>query len=106
MAETHASSSPEDATATEDALLRTVNLTRHFRLGGMFSKRVLHAVDDFNLTIHEREIVALVGESGSGKSTVARLLARIYPPTSGEIYYRDRPLHKLRRRRDLLAYRG
>ncbi len=89
-----------------EALLRTVNLTRHFRLGGMFSKRVLHAVDDFNLTIHEREIVALVGESGSGKSTVARLLARIYPPTSGEIYYRDRPLHRLRRRRDLLAYRG
>jgi peptide/nickel transport system ATP-binding protein len=88
------------------ALLRTVDLTRHFRLGGMFSKHVLHAVDDFNLAIREREIVALVGESGSGKSTVARLLARVYSPTRGEIYFRDRPLKSLRSRKDLLWYRG
>jgi peptide/nickel transport system ATP-binding protein len=72
----------------------------------MFSKHTLHAVDDLSFTIREREIVALVGESGSGKSTVARLLARIYPPTSGEIYYRDRPLRSLRSRKDLLWYRG
>ena len=45
----------------------------------VLNKQVLHAVDDFNVTIAEREIVALVGESGSGKSTVARLLARLYP---------------------------
>jgi peptide/nickel transport system ATP-binding protein len=72
----------------------------------MFSKQVLHAVDDFNLTIQEREIVALVGESGSGKSTVARLLARVFPPTRGQIYYRGRPLRSLRSRKRLLAYRG
>jgi peptide/nickel transport system ATP-binding protein len=89
-----------------DPLLRTVDLTRHFRLGGMFSKHVLHAVDDLNLTIREREIVALVGESGSGKSTVARLLARIYKPTRGEIFYRGRPLQRLRSRKDRLWYRG
>src|SRR5579864_3252406 len=94
------------APVTSQALLEAVELTRHFRLGGMFSKRVLHAVDDFSLTIHEREIVALVGESGSGKSTIARLLARIYAPTSGEIYYRGRPLSKLRSRRDMHWYRG
>jgi peptide/nickel transport system ATP-binding protein len=93
-------------TATDEPLLRAVGLTRHFRLGGMFSKHTLHAVDDFDLTIHEREIVALVGESGSGKSTIARLLARIYKPTAGEIYYRGRPLHRLRSRKDLLWYRG
>jgi peptide/nickel transport system ATP-binding protein len=89
-----------------EPLLRTVELTRHFRLGGPFSKQVLHAVDDFNLTIQEREIVALVGESGSGKSTVARLLARLYPPSGGEIYYRGRPVHSMRSRRELLRYRG
>jgi peptide/nickel transport system ATP-binding protein len=96
----------ENVSASEEPLLRAAGLTRHFRLGGMFSKHTLHAVDDFNLTIREREIVALVGESGSGKSTVARLLARIYKPTAGEIYYRGRPLHRLRTRKDLLWYRG
>ena len=89
-----------------EPLLRTVDLTRHFRLGGMFSKRVLHAVDDLNLTVREREIVALVGESGSGKTTVARLLARIYKPTRGEIFYQGRSLSRLRSRKDVLAYRG
>jgi peptide/nickel transport system ATP-binding protein len=98
---------PEDSTgATGEPLLRAVDLTRHFRLGGMFSKHVLHAVDDLNLTIGEREIVALVGESGSGKSTVARLLARIYTPTRGEIHYRGRPLQSMRSRKDLRWYRG
>jgi peptide/nickel transport system ATP-binding protein len=96
----------ENTAAADEPLLRAVDLTRHFRLGGMFSKHTLHAVDDFNLTINEREIVALVGESGSGKSTVARLLARIYTPTRGEIYYRGRPVRRLRSRKDLLWYRG
>ena len=101
-----ASSAPASTRAGDEPLLRAVDLTRHFRLGGMLSKHLLHAVDDFNLTINEREIVALVGESGSGKSTVARLLARIYKPTKGEIFYRGRPLHRLRSRKDLLWYRG
>jgi peptide/nickel transport system ATP-binding protein len=96
----------ENAAVADEPLLRTVDLTRHFRLGGMTSKQVLHAVDDFNLTIREREVVALVGESGSGKSTIARLLARVYSPTRGEIYYRGRPIHRLRSRRRLDWYRG
>jgi peptide/nickel transport system ATP-binding protein len=99
-------SSHESSGATGEPLLRTVDLTRHFRIGGVFSKQVLHAVDDLNITLQEREIVALVGESGSGKSTVARLLARLYTPTRGEIYYRNRPLRSLRSRNDLLWYRG
>jgi peptide/nickel transport system ATP-binding protein len=92
--------------AGDEPLLRAVDLTRHFRVGGMFAKQTLHAVDDFNLTIHEREIVALVGESGSGKSTVARLLARVYSPTAGEIFYRGRPIHRLHSRRSLFWYWG
>ena len=91
---------------SESALLHTAGLTRHFRLGGLLSRRMLHAVDDLDLTIHEREIVALVGESGSGKTTVARLLAMIYPPTRGAIFYRGRSVHKLRSRKDVLWYRG
>jgi oligopeptide/dipeptide ABC transporter ATP-binding protein len=87
-----------------EPLLRTEGLTRHFRVGKLLSRQVLHAVDDVNLTIGRGEIVALVGESGSGKSTIARLLARVYKPTSGEIYFEGRQLSSLRTRRDRLAY--
>jgi len=99
--------SGSNATPAEEPLLRAVDLTRHFPLGGMLAKKqVLHAVDELNFEINDREIVALVGESGSGKSTVARLLARVYPPTRGEIRYRGRPVHTLRSRRALFWYRG
>ncbi len=88
------------------ALIEAVGLTRHFRVGGLLSRRFLHAVDDVDLGIGEREIVALVGESGCGKSTIARLLARVYAPTRGEIRYRGRPVRMIRSRRELLQYRG
>jgi len=87
-------------------LLRAEHLTRHFKIGGALSRRTLHAVDDVNFTIGEREIVALAGESGSGKSTTARVLARIYAPTSGEIYFEGKPVSALRSRSDRLRYSG
>jgi oligopeptide/dipeptide ABC transporter ATP-binding protein len=85
-------------------LLRTEGLTRHFRVGGLVSRQMLHAVDDVSLEIGRGEIVALVGESGSGKSTIARLLARVYEPTGGEIHFEGRPVSSFRSRRDRLAY--
>jgi peptide/nickel transport system ATP-binding protein len=87
-------------------LLRVEHLTRHFKIGGTLSRRTLHAVDDVSFAIGEREIVALAGESGSGKSTIARLLARIYSPTSGEIYFEGTPVSRIRSRRDRLRYSG
>jgi len=93
------------ASGTEP-LLRVSGLTRHFNVGGLLSHQTLHAVDDFSFTIGEGEILAVVGESGSGKSTVARLLAHVYPVTAGEIEYRGRRVEKLRSRRSLAWYRG
>jgi peptide/nickel transport system ATP-binding protein len=87
-------------------LLETRELTKHFRIGGAFSRRTLHAVDGANITIRRRQIVALVGESGSGKSTIARLLAQVYKPTSGDILYQGRSLSTLRGRSALMRYRG
>jgi peptide/nickel transport system ATP-binding protein len=87
-----------------EPLLRAEGLTRHFRVGKLFSGQTLHAVDDVDLTIGRGEIVALVGESGSGKSTIARLLARVYKPTAGEIYFEGKPLSRLRTRKQRLAY--
>jgi len=88
-----------------EPLLRTENLTRHFKVGKLLARRQsLHAVDDVSFEIGRGEIVALVGESGSGKSTIARLLARVYKPTSGEIYFEGKPVSRLRTRRDRLEY--
>jgi peptide/nickel transport system ATP-binding protein len=87
-------------------LLRAEHLTRHFKIGSALSRRTLHAVDDVNFTIGEREIVALAGESGSGKSTIARVLSRIYPPTAGEVYFEGKPLSAMRSRAERLRYSG
>jgi peptide/nickel transport system ATP-binding protein len=97
---------PEAGAVGSAPLLRTDNLTRHFRIGSGLQRKTLHAVDEVNLEIGEHEIVALAGESGSGKSTIARLLARIYKPTSGEIYFQGRPLSSMRSRHDVLGYRS
>src|SRR5262249_9093824 len=87
-------------------LIETRNLSRHFKVAGNLSPKTLHAVDDLNIAIYRKEIVALVGESGSGKSTIARLLAEVYKPTSGEIRFEGRSLATVRTRREHLAYRG
>jgi peptide/nickel transport system ATP-binding protein len=91
---------------TEPPLLSTQNLTKHFRIGGGLARQTLHAVDEVSLSIGRREIVALAGESGSGKSTIARLLASIYKPTSGEILFGGERLSSKRSHKAKLAYRG
>jgi ATP-binding cassette subfamily B protein len=43
------------------------------------------ALEHIDLTIPPGQTVALVGATGAGKSTMAKLLARFYDPTSGRI---------------------
>jgi len=44
------------------------------------------AVDDFNLTVKDREFLTLVGPSGCGKSTTLNIIAGLEDPSSGYIY--------------------
>ena len=97
---------PGEAPRPRTELLRTERLTRYFKIGGALSRRTLHAVDDVSFSIGEREIVALAGESGSGKSTIARVLARIYEPTAGQVFFEGKRLSAMRSRADRLRYSG
>jgi ATP-binding cassette subfamily B protein len=45
----------------------------------------VQALEHIDLTIPPGQTVALVGATGAGKSTMAKLLARFYDPTSGRI---------------------
>lgn len=50
------------------------------------------ALDAVDLDISRGERVALMGPSGSGKSTLLNLISGLDEPTSGTIYFEDRPL--------------
>jgi signal transduction histidine kinase len=65
-------------------LLKTVNLSKSFAAAPV--------VQRINLEIWPGEVVGLAGESGSGKSALSMLLAGLYAPSAGEIYFAGRQL--------------
>ena len=52
------------------------------------------ALDDFNLFIPAKKVVAIVGANGAGKSTLLKLLCRLYDPKSGTIEFDGRDIRK------------
>jgi NitT/TauT family transport system ATP-binding protein len=51
----------------------------------------LRALEEIDLTIHDREIVVILGPSGCGKSTLLAILGGILRPTSGEVLIEGTP---------------
>src|SRR3984893_13188763 len=46
---------------------------------------MLHALSNIDLALEEGDRVCLIGHNGAGKTTLLRLIAGIYPPSSGRI---------------------
>jgi len=62
-----------------ETLLRVKNLTKRF--GGLI------AVNDVSMDVNIGEVVGLVGDNGAGKSTLIKMVAGVYQPDGGEIYF-------------------
>jgi branched-chain amino acid transport system ATP-binding protein len=69
------------------AVLRTENLSRHF--GG------LAALTRVNIEFKENEIVGIIGPNGAGKTTLINVIAGIYLPTAGKIFFNGQDISEL-----------
>jgi ABC-type multidrug transport system fused ATPase/permease subunit len=55
------------------------------------SRHDIQVLKKVSFQVNPGEQVALVGSSGSGKSTIAALIQQFYTPTSGGIFFDDKP---------------
>ena len=67
-------------------LLRGVNLTHAFEYT---------LFENINITLHNRESIAILGVSGCGKSTMLHILSTLLKPNSGEVFYNEREIYSL-----------
>lgn len=81
---------PEPKEEQREVLLTLKDLCKYFEVKSGFLNRktnYLKAVDHLSLNIYKGECFGLVGESGCGKTTLGKMIAGLYKPTSGEIIY-------------------
>jgi branched-chain amino acid transport system ATP-binding protein len=60
-------------------MLETKNVTMQFQ--------GLTAVQDFNITVGDNEIVGLIGPNGAGTTTAFNMITGMYTPTKGTILF-------------------
>jgi len=75
-------------------IIRTDKVSKHF--GG------LKAVDNVDFVLKEGQLTSIIGPNGAGKTTLFNLIAGVYEPTGGRVFFNDRditrlPLHRVSR---------
>jgi len=69
------------------------------------SKNSITAVNDVSFNIKEGQSFGLVGESGSGKSTIAKMIVNLFRPSSGDIYFDNVCITKIKSNKEMLKFR-
>jgi len=80
-----------------EVILQTVDLRKYFPIQrgiNPFSKakKFIRAVDGVNMTLWKGTTLAVVGESGCGKTTLARTIALLTKPTSGDVIFNGKSI--------------
>lgn len=88
--------------------LRKINSIEYKNVSLAYDFGGAEVLQKISLSVNSGETIALVGPSGSGKSTMIKLLAGLYPPTSGDIAFNgisigDLDIDELRQRIGLVA---
>ena len=68
-------------------------IRRTYQVGSEF----VHALDGVELSIRDREFIAVIGTSGSGKSTLMHTLGFMDSPTSGQMAFEGRDVSAIGR---------
>ena len=69
------------------------DIRRTYKVGS----ELVHAMDGLDLTIEDREFIAVIGTSGSGKSTLMHTLGFMDSPTSGRMVFEGRDVSSISR---------
>ena len=64
------------------------------------NQRLVHALENVSLDIHEGEIFGLLGVNGAGKTTLSSILATLHPPSAGDILFKGTSIYH-----DIYSYR-
>ena len=70
---------------TNEALLSLSGVEKSHFKSSLFKTEETKVLHDVNFTLKQGDILGLIGESGSGKSTIAKLILKIWDPTSGQL---------------------
>lgn len=72
-------------------LLIAIDVSKSYANDGLQT----HVLSNINLEIYENDFTVIMGSSGSGKSTLLYCLSGMDNITSGEVYFANRPIHKI-----------
>lgn len=87
-------------------LVEGKNIVKDFKVSSNALKQpMMRASNDVSFKMYKGRGMAVVGESGSGKSTIAKMIAKMYAPTSGQILYKGRDIQTIVKHADLMKYR-